>query len=371
MIIKALHPDISENQKTFLTAKAEAGENSLVFQNPSNFSLNDYIVIGNPGEELTEIQKISAISGKTITLASNLDNSHPENTQITYIKYNKIRFYKASSKNGSYSLLATKSIAIDEKYTVYDDQTSLPTDYYKITYYNSDTTDESVFSDPIGYSGFKRYTLKKLQDALFKIFGDTKEQFLSRDEITEWVNEIKDDMVNKIIDTNEKYFDNSEDLDVDSNGEADLNENFRKFQKVSVLYDGENAKKASKIEYEDVDDATQTFSQENPYYYFRAYKIGIRPKGTVGTTKIRVIFEDHPDDLESDADELPKPIRFYTHVVMNGLMAKACEKAGKDKRADRYEIKYINGVNEMLEEINNLVLNENREVKDDEDLIFY
>lgn len=370
MIIKSLHPSIEGNKRSNLTAKANSGQTDLVIQNATDFSAGYFIVIGNPSEELTEIKKIASISGKTITLTENLTNTHPENTKITYTKYDQIKFYKASSESGVYSVVATKDIAIDEPHTLYDDSTSLSTDYYKIKYYNSSTTDLSVFSDAIGTSGFKRYSLIKLQDALFKKFGDEKEQFLNRDEITDWINEIKDDMCNKIIDTNEKYFNDSESLLVDSNGEADLSDNFRKFQKVAVLYDGTNSKTATKIELEDIDDATQTFSKELPYYYFRKYKIGIRPKGTVGTTTINVVYEYQPDDLENDSDLLAKPIRFYAKVVMDGLMGKACEKAGKDRRASRYEIKYINGVNDMLEEINNLVLNENREVKDD-DLMSY
>ena len=366
MITKALHPSIDGNKRSNLTAKANSGQTDIVVQNAVDFSIGDFLVIGNPGEELTEIKKIASISSKTITLSANLTNTHPENTKITYIKYDQVKFYKASSQTGTYSIASTKDIAIDEPHTLYDDSSALSTDYFKIRYYNSATTDLSVYSDPIGASGFKRFSLIKLQDSLFKKFGDEKEQFLDRDEITEWINDIKDDMVNKIIDTNEKYFNNSESLSVDSDGEADLSDDFRKFQKIFVLYDGTNGVRAKKIELEEINDYIQDFSKIYPMYYFRKYKIGIRPKGTVGTTTITVIFEDQPDDLENDSDLLPKPIRFYTKVIRDGLMAKALEKAGKDSRANRYEQKYEKGVDDMLEEINNLVLDENRGVVDEE-----
>lgn len=366
MIVKALHPDISGNPRSNLTTKAASGQAVLVVQNAADFSANQFVVVGNPGEELTEVRKISSITGKNITLTANLNNTHPENTKITYIKYDQVKFYKATSITGSYSLLSTKDIAIDEPHTLYDDSTALSTDYYKIKYYNSQSTDLSVFSDPISASGFPRYCLIRLQDQLFKRFGDKKETYLEREEITDWVNELKDDMVNQIIDSNEKYYNTFENLSIDSNGEADLNANFRKFQKIFVLFDGVNGKRAVKIELEEVNDFTQVFSQDYPKYYFKQYKIGSRPIGTVGTTLIQVHFEDQPDDLENDADELPKPIRFYTHVVMDGLMAKACEKSGKDSRATTYWAKYRNGVQNMIEEINNLVLDENRGVRDDE-----
>jgi hypothetical protein len=52
---------------------------------------------------------------------------------------------------------------------------------------------------------------------------------------------------------------------------------------------------------------------------------------------------------------------------MDGIMSKAMEKAGKDNRADRFFQKYQMGVQNMLEEINNLVLDENRGVRDEEE----
>ena len=367
MIIKALHPNIEGNPRTNLTRKALAAQADLIVQNAVDFSAHDHVVIGNPGQELTEIKKILSISGKTLTLSANLINTHAENTRITFIKYDQIKFYKATSVNGDYSAVSTKDLAIDEPHTMYDDSTALTTDYFKIKYFNSYTDELSVFSDPIGSSGFPRYALKSIQDALFDQVGDKKEQYLNRDGITRWVNEIKDDMTNRVIDTNEKYFNTFENLQVDSEGESDLNVNFRKFQKVFLLFDGVNGKRARKVESEDINDFTQVFSQDFPGYYFKQYKIGVRPKGNVGTTIIQVHFESQPNDLENDMDEIPKPFRFYMDVIMDGLMMRAMEKSGKDARASIYLKKYENGIQKMLEEINNLVLDENREVRDDEE----
>lgn len=367
MIVKALHPNIEGNPRSNLTTKAVAGQADLIIQNASDFNVDDHLVIGNPAEELTEIKKIDSISGKTITLSANLVNTHPENTRITFIKYNQIKFYKATSINGSYSAVATKNIAIDEPHTLYDDVTALSTDYFKIKYFNSDSSDLSVYSDPIGASGFPRYSLKRIQDAFYAKTGDKKEQYYTREEITDMANEVKDEMVNQIVDSNEKYFNTFENLAIDSEGESLLGANFRKFQKIFVLFDGVNGIRAKKFEFEEINDFTQSFSQSFPGYYFKKYKIGIRPKGTVGTTIVQVHFEDQPADMEYDMDELPKPLRFYMHVFMDGMMAKAMEKAGKDNRADRFYNKFLNGVQNMIEEINNLVLDENRGVRDEEE----
>lgn len=367
MITKALHPSIEGNPRSNLTTKAASGQKSLVLQNASDFAADDFLVIGNPAEELSEIGKIASISGKTITLVENLVSTHPENTRIVFIKYDQVKFYKATSVDGEYSVVSTKDISIDEPHTLYDDATAISTDYFKIRYYNSETTELSGYSDPIGAEGFPRYSLKRIQDAFYAKTGDKKESYYTREEITDMANEVKDEMVNQIVDSNEKYFNTFENLAIDSEGESPLGANFRKFQKIFVLFDGINGIRAKKFEFEEINDFTQSFSQSYPGYYFKQYKIGVRPKGTVGTTVIQVHFEDQPADMENDMDELPKPLRFYMHVFMDGMMAKAMEKAGKDGRADRFYKKFLNGVQNMIEEINNLVLDENRGVRDEEE----
>jgi hypothetical protein len=367
MITKALHPEISGNPRTNLTTKANSAQANLVVQNAVDFSANDMVVIGIPGQELTEIRKIASISGKTLTLSAVLTNTHPQNTKITFIKYDQIKFYKSSTIDGTYNIATTKNISIDEPHTLYDDSTALSTDYFKIRYFNSYTSDLSVLSDPISSAGFPRYALKSIQDAMFKKFGDRKEQFLDRDEMTDWANELKDDMVNRIVDSNEKYFNTFENLSIDANGESPLNDRFRKFQKVFVLFDGVNGKRAKKMELEEINDFTQVFNENFPGYYFKEYNVGVRPKGTVGTTLVQVHFEKQPADMQNDMDELDKPMRFYMHVFMDGMMAKGCEKSGKDNRALIYWKKYENGCQNMIEEINNLVLDENRGVRDEEE----
>lgn len=366
MIVKALHPSIEGNIRSNLTVKALSGQTAASLQNVVDFAANDYVVIGNPAEELTEIKKIASIAAKVLTLSANLTNTHPQNAKVQLIKYNQVKFYKASSIDGSYSLVATKDIAIDEPHTLYDDPTALSTDYFKIKYYNAQTDTLSVYSDPIGATGFPRYSLIRLQDALFIRAGDKNKQYLDRGEITDWVNEIKDDIVNQIVDSFEKYFNTSDDLETDDNGEVDLGARFRKINQVVVYFDGVTGYPATMIDRTKVFEIDQSYSQLQPRYYFDAYTLGIRPKGTEGTTFARVMFEEQPVDLENDSDELPKPIRFYLGVVMDGLMAKAAEKAGKTSQADRYNKKYEIGVQKILEEINNLVLNENREVDDQE-----
>jgi hypothetical protein len=365
MAIKAIHPSIDGNPKSYLTAKANSGQADLVVQNVAEFNANDYVVIGEPTQEQTEIKKISSISGNTITLSANLGFTHPENTKITYTKYNQVKFYRASTEGGSYSLISTKDLAIDEPHTLYDDTAGVSTDYYKIKYYNSYTTDLSPYSSAMPYSGFARYALVSLQDALYKKFGDKKKTFLDRNEITDWVNEGKDDLINRLAENNEKQFITSTTLSGDATGEVDLPNDFKKFQKVEMSYTGVSTirVRARRMEVEDVDDTNVTYSESDPRYYFNNFVIGHRP---IGTSSLRIYLQYvfQSPDLSNDSDTLPKPVRFYTHVLMDYLMYRAFQKDGKTAEADAYLQKYELGCERMIEHENNIVLDENREIRE-------
>jgi len=368
-MIKALHPSIEGNEKSYLTSKANAAQADLVVQNASGFSAAQYVVIGEPGQEQTEIRSISSISGNTITLGSNLGFTHSENTKITYIKYNQVKFYRSDTESGTYTLQTTKDIAIGEPHTLYDDPTGASTHYYKIRYYDSTSATLSPYSSAMSATGFVRYALIAIQNALFKKFGDKKETFLDRDEITDWISEWKDECVNQLAENNEKQFTTNQILTGDTTGEVSLPDTFKKIQKVEMAFDGVSThrKRATMIDVKDVDDVNVTYSEDDPKWYFDNYKLGHRPKGTT-SLKIYVKQVTHYADLSNDSDTLPRPLRFYTHNLMDWLMHKAHEKDGNESKSDRYYMKFTNGLEKMIENENNLVLDENRGVKEDDGL---
>jgi len=109
------------------------------------------------------------------------------------------------------------------------------TDYFKIKYYNTQTTTYSEFSDAIAYTGFSRYALASIQDHTLEEAKDTKERTITRDMITEWINQWKDFIASEIAETNEKYFlvYRTYSLSVGTQ-EYELTGNWRKIQKIEV-----------------------------------------------------------------------------------------------------------------------------------------
>ena len=364
-MICALHPSIEGNPKSYLTAKANSGQKDLVMQNAAEFVAAQYVVMGEPTQEQTEIGKISSISGSTITLVANLGFTHPENTKITYIKYNQVKFYKATTETGSYSLQSTKDIAIDEPHTLYDDSAGLSTDYYKIKYYNSTTTDLSAYSSAMPAGGFARYSLISLQNALFKRYGDKKESFLDRDEMTDWINEAKDDMINRLAENNEKQFITSATFPVTRPEKWHLPDNFKKFQKVEMSYTGvsTNRVRAEELILRMWTTRMSPTARTIPDTISMSTFLDTCPKERQASEYTSLTCSKVPTS-QMISDLLPKPVRFYTHAIMDYLMCRAFQKDAKSSEADMYLQKYELGCERMIEHENNLVLDENREIRE-------
>jgi len=115
-----------------------------------------------------------------------------------------------------------------------------------------------------------------------------------------------------------------------------------------------------------IDDERFLYDAGNPVWYYNNGRIGVRPKNQTPT--IYLWHEAHPDDMVDDADTLPRPINRYPHVVGDYCMAKAYEKGKNTRLANYYSSKYESGKATMVEHINNIVMDENKNIRDDEEL---
>jgi hypothetical protein len=162
MLLKAKHPSLT-NEKTYLSAAPVATATSLYCKSVAGISSNLYVVVGNPGEEKTEIVLCSAVNSTTNVLTVGaLKFGHTIDAPVTVIKYNQVKFYKSATLTGTYNLIQTVDIDIDDEQTVYDYTAGLTTDYFEVSYYNSTTTTESQKSDPLIGTGYSRKALASL-----------------------------------------------------------------------------------------------------------------------------------------------------------------------------------------------------------------
>lgn len=156
-VLLAPTEDFIKREHGTLDADAGAGSNvALTLIGNNGFSENDYVAIGYEGSELCELQQVNAAvtPGTAIQVAS-LKYNHKKSEPVTVYRFNKRKFYGATSATGVYTELTASGspadIQVDDpqgtilEYTGIEGYT-----YFKATYYNSTTLDETSADDSPG-----------------------------------------------------------------------------------------------------------------------------------------------------------------------------------------------------------------------------
>lgn len=140
-----------KSEKTGITIDASAGSSvSVSVKSNNGIVKDDYCIIGREGEETTEIQKVSSITGKNIIIFTTLNFAHKKDEPITEIRYNQRKFYGCITKTGTFVYISISNIEVDNPKGTYfeyiGDEGYL---YFKVTYYNEFTVEESDIDDAI------------------------------------------------------------------------------------------------------------------------------------------------------------------------------------------------------------------------------
>jgi hypothetical protein len=103
------NPELSEYQSTYLSADEAAAQTALSVISSSNFSNNEYVLIGEWGDETSEIRKIASTGSGTITTDST-SFAHPRGTKITFIPYNQVVISRSTDSGSTYTPLTAVDI---------------------------------------------------------------------------------------------------------------------------------------------------------------------------------------------------------------------------------------------------------------------
>lgn len=111
------------------------------------------ILIGSLGVENAEIVQYTTINNSTSFIITgsptNVKQFHNRGEKVSEIKFNKVNVYKSSTIDGVYTLLETKIFQVGQQNTIFYDQNGLTSDYYKVQWLNSITSETSSFSSSI------------------------------------------------------------------------------------------------------------------------------------------------------------------------------------------------------------------------------
>lgn len=331
------HPDIDGNIKTYIS-KDYASGTTLTVKNTSGYAANDYILAGRFGVEQTEVLQIASITNKTtLVLIASGSFSHATDTTITKIDYNQFKVYRSTTgAGGIYAVLSTENLLVDEAENSYYDSTAINPYSYKFSYYNSTTTQESVFSDEIPFGGYPPYALKSMQDTILEMFDDQDQQFINRNLITTWLNECYSQVQFAITDSDSPYFVAS--TTITSTG--DISYDLSSYGMLAIYFI--EVSNDSGVTYKETITPTD-FRMENNggiasshAYTLAGTTISIAPNLTTGKV-MRIWYLINPVILVNPTDELIDPFKRMTYIFIDYCMMRAHE---KDRKMNELAIYY-------------------------------
>jgi len=167
---------IDPTAQTYLQSDVTAGSSTITVQNIANFAINQFLLIGDAGNQNSEIIKTSAgtpPSGSTITLASNLQFAHSASTPVTTLYYDKVQVFNSPTIGGTLTQLGSDlSIPANQLYTQYDDLAG-SSGYYYAKWKNSLTSAVSAVSEP---SPVTAYTMQSARSIIDSALGMINKQ---------------------------------------------------------------------------------------------------------------------------------------------------------------------------------------------------
>lgn len=152
-VLLAPTEDFIKRDRTKVIADVNPGSGvTIAVSNSSGFLLNDFIVIGAEGSELAELCKITSISGPQAFVVATLSLAHRGDEPIVKYRYDKRKFYGSTTSGGAYTELTSygspAAIKVDDPQgTIIEYAGSEGYLYFKSTYFNSQTSDESNIAD--------------------------------------------------------------------------------------------------------------------------------------------------------------------------------------------------------------------------------
>ena len=349
------NPALEDFEITMLSKPAATNDTVLNVLSGSGFKKNDILLVGNYGEENSEIAYVSSTTNPTdtqITLASGLKFAHSVNTPVRFMPFDKFRIYTSYDNGVSYNLVDIISISPDSNQTIYVSPTS-PTTLFKITSYNSKTDLEGSLSDAISGMGLGFSQLGRILDRVYDLYNDPEQKFIKSDEILlNYANEGYIDMFTRMSALGEGYAvkKNDDDTLLQSGVDTyDLPSDFSKMVKVIIDYSGNgNFVIAKKMDFSLIDEK-DNFSESEPGYtlFHTQIKINPKPKTSSGKMRFYYVYSPKPMEFITDKLSLPSP-DIASKILIDYCIARVYEKAFKTERASYFLQAYENGVSAWL-----------------------
>lgn len=152
--------NINLRERTTLSRSSAVAADRLEVASTEGYETGQTIYIGQLAREGCERAIVLSVSGKTtVNLASPLERSHEAFETVTAVLGDRIRIYRAADLDGkpptdeAFSVLSHRSIDPDQQQTYFTDSTGSAGYWYKTTYWNEATSDETELSQADAFRG--------------------------------------------------------------------------------------------------------------------------------------------------------------------------------------------------------------------------
>lgn len=156
---------------TYLNKPLSAGGTTINVLDNTNISDNDFLVLGNIGDDKCEIVKVNGAPtrGTTITLDSSVFD-HGIDEPVRIIRYDQVSVYKSSTSDDASPTIIGSAATIDvaQGYNIFNIATADQDSYYYARFTNSDTATNSEYSTSVASSGYTRSSVQKIIQTALK-----------------------------------------------------------------------------------------------------------------------------------------------------------------------------------------------------------
>ena len=161
----------------------------------SAFVDGNYILVGEPGLEKSEITHLTATPASATTLTvSALSYSHPKGTAVTFLRWDKYELSYSLTSTGAFVVYGSMpaSLRYDAINTEYRDTAATSTYRWKYRYYSTESTAYSDYSDIITAAGWDEKSVGYMVRQVRKTINDPESKTVSDTEIIRYFNEAQD-----------------------------------------------------------------------------------------------------------------------------------------------------------------------------------
>jgi hypothetical protein len=355
MKVLIAHPEL-DGQKTRLSSDVAAAATTSTVENNTGFATDDYVVFGIPGEELTEAVLLTSATGTTVLgHTTGPVFAHSARTQVAEIKYNQAKIYTATTETGSYSLLTTIDLTLDQEETVYDDTTGTSATWYKIKYYNETSTALSSFSVAVQGTGYTEDSLYSMTEEILAEMSDENAKDINKSTIHRHLKAGVRKLATEIFKYYPDYLRAYTTITPNGTGLDPLPSYFLGLVRVDLNYTGTVATDAYKASYinERHGEPYTTYSELSPYVSIRGTNLVSKP--TLSTSgQVFIWYWAYPAPMDEDSDEhgLPYGAR---DVLINYALYKIWlsrqNETGTGTRSYAYRLLYREALSEYMDYI--------------------